>query len=117
MVFLWGLSEIKTSEVSRTLLSILADLNHAVVWMVSSRPLIFKSSRPVINPLVTVTSAPITIDITVIFMFHSKVFVFIFLSNFFHFYTVVSRKGKVLYSAGSLFSLTLTRSSRLVETG
>ena len=47
--------------VSRTLLSILADLNNAVVCMVSSHPLISKSSCPTISPLVTVPSAPITI--------------------------------------------------------
>ena len=38
--------------------------------MVSTRPLISKSSSPCTNPLVTVPSAPITIGITVTFMFH-----------------------------------------------
>ena len=56
--------------VSWTLLSILSDLNNAVVWMASTRPLISKSSRPCTKLLVTVPSAPITIDITVIFMFY-----------------------------------------------
>ena len=54
-----------------TLLCILADLNNAVVWMVSFRPLISKSSSPCINPLKTVPSELITIGITVTFMFHS----------------------------------------------
>ena len=50
-----GLSlETKWQQVSRTLLSILADLNNALVWMVSTRPFIYKSSSPFINPLVTV---------------------------------------------------------------
>ena len=40
MVFLWSLSDSKSSQVSRTLLSILASLNNAEVWMVSTRPLI-----------------------------------------------------------------------------
>ena len=35
MVSHWNLSGSKSSQVSRTLLSILADLNNAVVWMVS----------------------------------------------------------------------------------
>ena len=39
--------------------------------MVSTRPLISKSSSPCTNPLVTVLRAPITIGIAVTFMFHS----------------------------------------------
>ena len=55
---------------TRTLLSILPDLNNAVVWMVSTRPVISKSPRPFINLLVTVSRATITIGIIVSFMFH-----------------------------------------------
>ena len=67
-----GLSlEFEWQQVSRTLLSILAVLNNAVVWMVSTRPPTSKSSSPLNNPLVTVPKAPITIGITVTFMFHS----------------------------------------------
>ena len=71
MVFHWSLSDSKSPQVSRTLLSILAVLNNAVVWMVSTRPLISKSSSHFINPLGTVPKAPITIGITVTCMFHS----------------------------------------------
>ena len=71
MVSHWSLSDSKSPQVSRTLLSILADLNKAAVWIVSSRPLISKSSTPCINLLVTVPKVPITIDIAVTFMFHS----------------------------------------------
>ena len=71
MVFHRSLRDNKSFQVSRTLLSILADLNNAVVWMVSSRLVISKSSSPCTNPLVTVPRAPITIDIIVTFMFHS----------------------------------------------
>ena len=71
MVFYWSLSDSKSPQVSRTLLSILAVLNNAVVWMVSTRPPISKSSSPFSNPLVTVPNAPITIVIIVTFMFHS----------------------------------------------
>ena len=42
----------------------------SIVW-ISISPFISKFSSPFTNPLVTVTRAPITIGITVIFMFHS----------------------------------------------
>ena len=71
MVFLRSLSDSKSPQVSRTLLSILAVLNSAVVWMVSTHPSTFKSSNPFNNPLVTVPKAPITIGIIVTCMFHS----------------------------------------------
>ena len=71
MVFHWSLSDSKSPQVSRTLLSILAVLNNAVVWMVSTRPPTSKSSSPFSNPLVTVPNAPITIGIIVTCMFHS----------------------------------------------
>ena len=71
MVFNWSLSDSKSPEVSRTLLSILAVLNNAVVWMVSTRPPTSKSSSPFVNPLVTVPNAPITIGIIVTCMFYS----------------------------------------------
>ena len=68
MVFNRCLSDSKFPQVSRTLLRILANLNYAVVWMVSTRPLI---SKPFINHLVTVSRTPITIGVTVTFMFHT----------------------------------------------
>ena len=71
MVFHWSLSDSKFPQVSRTLLNILAVLNNIVVWMVSTRPPISKSSNPFSNPLVTVPNAPITIGIIVTRMFHS----------------------------------------------
>ena len=84
-------------------------LNNAVVWMVSTRPLISKSSSSCCNPLVTLPSAPIIIGITVSFMFYSffsslarSTYLSLFFT-FFHFYPVVSRNGKVHYSAGSPF--------------
>ena len=71
MVFHWNLSDSKSPQVSRTLLSILTVLNNAFIWMVSTRPPTSKSSRPFNNPLVTVPSAPITIGIIFTIMFHS----------------------------------------------
>ena len=77
-----SLNDIKSFHVFRTLLRILADLNKAEVWMVSTYPLIFKSFSPCINPLVTVPRAQITIGITVTFMFNSFLFIFQFSSKF-----------------------------------
>ena len=71
MVFHRSLSDSKSPQVSRTLLSILAVLNNAVVLIVSTRPPTSKSSSPFSNPLVTVPNAPITIGIIVTCMFHS----------------------------------------------
>ena len=89
--------------------------------MVSTRPLIFKSSSPCTNSLVTVPSAPITTGITVTFKFHrffpfsGKVQVLISLLAFLQFYPVISRNSEVHYSAGFLFFMTITRSGRLAE--
>ena len=68
MVFHRSLSDNKSPQVSRTLLSILAVLSNAVVWIVSTRPPTSKSTRPFYNPLVIVPKGPITI---VTFLFHS----------------------------------------------
>ena len=45
LVLHWCLSDSKSPSVSRTLVSIQADLNNAIVWMVSTCLLISKSSR------------------------------------------------------------------------
>ena len=71
MVFHWSLSDSKSPQVSRTRLRILAVPSNAVVWIVSTRPPISKSSRPFNNPLVIVPNAPIAIGTIVTFMFHS----------------------------------------------
>ena len=51
MLFYKRLSDNKSPLVCRSLLSFLADLDLAVVWMVSSCPLIFKSTSPFTNLL------------------------------------------------------------------
>ena len=71
MVFRRILSDSKSPQVFRTLLSILTDLNNAVVWTVSTHPVFFKSSSPCTNLLVTVPRVSITISIIVTFIFHS----------------------------------------------
>ena len=108
MVFHWILSDYKSPQITRTLLSILTVLNNVVVWMVSTHPPTFK---PFNSHLVTIPNAPITIGIIITFMFHScfffqfpsKVRVFILLFTFFQFYSVVSRYSKVDNFASSLF--------------
>ena len=47
--FYRSLSDNKSPQVSRTLLDVLADLNNAIVCMISTCPLISKSSNPCIN--------------------------------------------------------------------
>ena len=71
MAFHWSLSDSKSPQVSSPPLSILAVLNNAVVWMVSTRLPISKSSSLFSNPLVTMPNAPIIIAIIVSCMFHS----------------------------------------------
>ena len=71
MVFHWSLSDSKSPQVSRTLLSIMDVLSNAIIWIVSTRLLTSKSSRPFNNPLVIVPKAPITIGKIVTFIFHS----------------------------------------------
>ena len=69
MVFHWSLSDNKSPQVSRNILSILADLDNAVVWMVSTRPPVSKTLFT--HPSVTVPRAPIVIGLIVTFMFHN----------------------------------------------
>ena len=71
MVFSLNFCDSKFPHVFRTLLSILDVFNNAVVWMVSTRPLISNSSSSCTNLLATVPRAPITIGGTDTFMFHS----------------------------------------------
>ena len=128
IAFHWSLSDSKSPQISRTLLSILGDLNNAVVGMVSTRPLISKSSSPCTNHLVTVPSTSITIDITVSFIFHSffssqaRSGYLSLLSLSFHF-TVCSAGQQestirqVLFFSFFFFSLDLLVWSRLCDLG
>ena len=80
MVSQWSLSDCKSLQVSRTILSNLADLHNAVFWMVSICHLISKSSSPFTNHLRIIPSAPTIIGITVTFIFHSFLFFCFFFS-------------------------------------
>ena len=98
MVFLWSLSDRKSSLVSRTLLSILSILSNVVVWIVSTRPPTFKSSSLFSNSFSYSSIRTIYnchLHVPYFFQFPSKVEVLILLFTFFQFYSVVSRDSKV----------------------
>ena len=118
MVFHWGLSDNKTPQVSRTLLSILAVLNNVVVWMVSTRPPTSKSSSPFNSPLVTVSNALIKIGIIVTLIFHSLFFflfeVLILLFTFFQLYSLGQPVQQSLQFCKFSFFITI-RSGLLAE--
>ena len=121
MIFHWSLSDSKSPQVSRTLLSILAVLNNDVVWIISTRPPTSLSSRPFNDPFVTVLKAPITIGIIAFFMFHSffqfpsKVEVFIFLFTFFSFIQWSARIAKSTTLNILFYLLIVIRSGLLAE--
>ena len=102
MVFYWRLSDIKSPQVSRTLLSILAVFNNAVVWMVSTQSATSHSSRPLNKPLVTVPKAQIAIDTIVTLTFHSF---FNSLARYLSFYS--HSFTSILWSAGTAKSTIL----------
>ena len=117
--FSLSLSDIRSPQVSRTRLRILAVLSNAVIWVVSTRPPTSMSSRPFDNTLVTLPKAPITIGTIVTLMFHilfqfsSKVEILILLFTFFQFYSVINRDSKIDNFASSLFLLIIIRSGLL----
>ena len=104
MFFHWSLSDSKSTQVSRNRLRILAVLSNAVIWRVSTRPPISKSSRLFNNPLVIVPKAPITIDTIVTFMFHSF-FNSLIRSRYLSFFSLSFRF--ILWSAGTAKSTIL----------
>ena len=96
-MFHWSLSDSKSPQVSRTLLSIPAN---AVVEMVSILPSISNCSNPIFKPLGTVPSASITIGITVNLMFH----------NFFT--SLIKVKNLSLFSFSLTFTLWSARTAK-----
>ena len=110
MVFHWSLSDSKFPHVSRTFQSIQADLNSAVVWMVSS---------DIQSPPVPFSTAPTRNVIIVTFMFHSFFF-FSFLARSKYLSIFLLSFIFILWSAGtarstSFFFLFSTRSGLLAE--
>ena len=102
-----SLSDSKSMQVPRTLLSILANLDNAVDCIVPTYPLISKSTSPSTNPLVTERTNYNWyyrhLHVPYFFQFSNNVQLFISLFDFLQFYPVVSRNSKIHFSAGSLF--------------
>ena len=112
MVFHWRLSDSESPHVSRTLLSILAVLNNAVVLIVSTRHPTSKSFISFNYRLVTVPKEHIPIGICVTFLYHSFFLISLqgrctYRSFHIQFYSMVSRDSKVVNFAKSLFLLLL----------
>ena len=106
IVFHWCLSYRKSPQVSRTLLSILINLSSAAVWMVLAYAPISLFQLPY-QALVISSNPPISIGISLTFMFQCFLVLWQGLSTClsFHFlwFSLICRHSKVNYSAGSLF--------------
>ena len=111
MAFYLNLKDSKFSQVSRTFLGILVNLNNVVVWIVFIGPPISKSSCSFINPLVTVPGVPITNGITVTFM--SSYLSFFSLSFSFSLWSAETAKSTIRQIL--FFLITITRSGYLTE--
>ena len=107
MVIHWSLSNSKSPQVSRTLLSILIDLSNSVIWTVSSSPLIFKSLSSFIDLSRIVPSVPIywyhLRFVSLLLQLSCKNQIFISVFTLFQFYSVVCWNCEIQCSAGSLF--------------
>ena len=115
MVSYWWLSDSKSPQVSRSLLSILSELNNTVILMISTRPLISKPSSPFcniwgsfqVNQLHLVSQLPLCSIVffkSLVRSLYSSLFSLSF--------------SFILWSAEtakSTFLLTITRSGRLAE--
>ena len=127
MIFHCGLNDRKCPQISRTLLSILADINNALVWIVSTRPLISKSSHLFINTSVTVprVSIKICINFTVMlirffyFLTRSRYLPFFSFSCNFTWWSAETAKSTILqvrfYLFIYLFLLIIIRSGGLAN--
>ena len=99
-VFHWRLSDSKSPQVLRILLSILAVFKNAVVGMVSISPPITNSSSPLSKTLQSIPSASITLCITVTLIFHSflaiwEIKILVSLSLIFILWSTVTAKSTI----------------------
>ena len=108
--FYWSLSDSKSPQVFRTLRSILADLNNDVLWMVSTRPLISKSSCPFINLFVLLSFSG-----SIFFLQFSGIVRPSFFSFSFSFTLNSNGMVKSTIRHVLFFLITITRSGRLDE--
>ena len=77
MIFYWNPSNNKSVQVSRTLLSILANLNNTVILMDSACPLIPNSSGSFFKLFGVILSTPIAIIIFIIILFIYFLFLYL----------------------------------------
>ena len=121
MGFHWSLSDSKSPQISRTLLSTLVNLNNAGVWSVSAPN--SNAFRPFSINLETVPIAPVIIGITVTLMFY-RFFSYLTMSknlsifsHLFYFHCAVCNNGKISKTANFLFSFSFLFSFILINTG
>ena len=119
-VFHWNLSDSMSPQISRSLLSSLASLKIAVVFIVSVLTLISISPILFYRPLRTVPSALATIGITVNshvlpFQLPGKTRVFIYLFAFFFCHSMVCRNSKTKRDDKFFLSLINTWSGKILE--
>ena len=72
VVFRWSLSDSKSLQVSRGLLSIPADFNNAVVWGISTRPLIIIIIVVVVVAVVVDAAAVIVVVVSALSSFSQQ---------------------------------------------
>ena len=106
-------------QVSITILRNLASLNNAAVWMVSTCPLISKSSIPFTNPVKIVPSVPITVGITVTFIDFLVIYQCVDIHLSFLFLLIfpcgLPWRQNQQFGRPSFFFLTMTKSSQTAE--
>ena len=108
MVFDWSWSDSKSFQVSRTLLSILTDLDTAIVWMILRSPSIFNFSRPTFQAFVDCSNRANYkwyhhhLHVLLFSYFFCKVKLFVSLLVFLYFLSAVYWDGKIHYTANSL---------------
>ena len=113
MAFHWIFSESKSLQVSKTLLWILAVLSNAVIWIVSIRQPISKSSGPFNNPLDIVSKPPITSCIIIIIIIYSSRVFHICIADgyyYYYYYYLLIRNFLIRNSGGSHTGVWVTAS-------
>ena len=104
VVFHWSLSDIKSSQISSTLLSIIVDIEHILFWLTSIQLPILNSSSSFSTSLRTFSSELISVGINVTLMFlnflvlrqSQSIFIF-FHFLWFLFYCLPGQQNQLFY--------------------